>query len=157
MKIELAKIEDAPAILALQQLAYRSEAEIYNDFSIQPLTQTLEDLIGEFQTHTVYKALLEKDLVGSVRTHLNGNTCYVGKLIVHPGVQNRGIGSSLMAYIEKDNNKVQRFELFTGHRSVRNLSLYSKLGYKEFKREKIDDSLQLVFMEKRVEKARTDT
>ncbi len=55
----------------------------------------------------------------------------------------------LMAYIEKYHPGVERFELFTGHRSVRNLYLYRKLGYSEFKREKINDSLVFVFMEKR--------
>ena len=149
MKIELAKMEDAPDILALQKLAYRSEAEIYNDFSIPPLTQTLEELLGEFETHTVFKALLDTDLVGSVRTRVKGNTCYVGRLIVHPRVQNQGVGSLLMAYIEEYHPGVERFELFTGHRSVRNLYLYRKLGYSEFKREKINDSLVFVFMEKR--------
>ncbi len=149
MKIELAKMEDAPNILALQKLAYRSEAEIYNDFSIPPLTQTLEELLGEFETHTVFKALLDTDLVGSVRTRVKGNTCYVGRLIVHPRVQNQGVGSLLMAYVEKHHPGVERFELFTGHRSLRNLYLYRKLGYKEFKRQKINDRLVFVFMEKR--------
>ena len=51
MKIERAVIEDAPGIMALQKLAYRSEAQIYNDFSIQPLMQTMEDLKGEFQVY----------------------------------------------------------------------------------------------------------
>ncbi len=149
MNIELAKRENASEILALQKLAYRSEAEIYNDFSIPPLTQTLEELLGEFETHTVFKALLDTDLVGSVRTRVKGTTCYVGRLIVHPRVQNQGVGSLLMAYIEKYHPGVERFELFTGHRSVRNLYLYRKLGYSEFKREKINDSLVFVFMEKR--------
>ncbi len=149
MKIELAKMEDAPEILALQKLAYRSEAEIYNDFSIPPLTQTLEELLGEFETHTVFKALLDTDLVGSVRTRVKGNTCHVGRLIVHPRVQNQGAGSLLMAFIERYHPDVERFELFTGHRSVRNLYLYRKLGYNEFKRERINDSLVFVFMDKR--------
>lgn len=149
MRIELAKIEDAPEILALQKLAYRSEAEIYNDFSIPPLTQTLEELLGEFKTHTVFKASLNNDLVGSVRTQVKGNTCYVGRLIIHPRIQNQGMGSLMMAYIEQYHAGVDRFELFTGHRSVRNLYLYRKLGYKEFKRERINESLLFVFMEKR--------
>ncbi len=149
MNIELAKRENASEILALQKLAYRSEAEIYNDFSIPPLTQTLEELLGEFETHTVFRALLDTDLVGSVRTRVEGNTCYVGRLIVHPRVQNQGVGSLLMAYIEKYHPGVERFELFTGHRSVRNLYLYRRLGYNEFRREKINDSLVFVFMEKR--------
>ncbi len=149
MKIELAKREDATDLLGLQKLAYQSEAEIYNDFSIPPLTQTLEELLGEYETHTVFQALLDTALVGSVRTRVQGNTCYVGRLIVHPRVQNQGVGSLLMTYIEKYHPGVERFELFTGHRSVRNLYLYRKLGYSEFKREKINDSLVFIFMEKR--------
>ena len=44
MMIERAKIEDAKEILDLQKLAYQSEAEIYNDYTIPPLTQTLEEM-----------------------------------------------------------------------------------------------------------------
>jgi hypothetical protein len=40
--IEEATVSDAEEILALQKLAYQSEAEIYNDFGIPPLVQTLE-------------------------------------------------------------------------------------------------------------------
>ena len=43
MEIEIAMIQDAEEILALQKLAYRSEAEIYEDYSIAPLIQTLEE------------------------------------------------------------------------------------------------------------------
>ena len=42
MEITQATAEDAAAILALQRLAYQSEAEVYGDFSIPPLTQTLK-------------------------------------------------------------------------------------------------------------------
>ncbi|MGC9965828.1 MAG: GNAT family N-acetyltransferase [Syntrophobacteraceae bacterium] len=148
MKIERAVIEDAPGIMALQKLAYRSEAQIYNDFSIQPLMQTLEDLKGEFQSHDVFKAIRGKNLVGSVRTRVSGGTCYVGKLIVHPEYRNQGIGSALMAHIESHNSAVKRFELFTGHLSARNLYLYEKLGYRVYKREKAGDHLTLIFLEK---------
>jgi hypothetical protein len=42
-----------------------------------------------------------------------------------------------------------RYELFTGHKSARNLYLYRKLGYVEFKREPVSDALTIVFLEKR--------
>lgn len=48
MEIVKASIEDLPEILSLQKLTYRSEAEIYNDFTIQPLTQSLEEINQEF-------------------------------------------------------------------------------------------------------------
>jgi len=150
MKIEKAVIEDAPAILALQKLAYQSEAQIYNDFTIQPLTQTLDDLKSEFQSHAVFKTIREKAIVGSVRTRVGGDTCYVGKLIVHPAYRNQGIGSALMTHIENQDNAVERFELFTGHLSAGNLSIYRRLGYREFRRQKIGDHLTMVFLEKLV-------
>ena len=40
MIVKRASFEDAKEILDLQKLAYVSEAEIYNDYSIPPLTQT---------------------------------------------------------------------------------------------------------------------
>src|SRR5215469_8480676 len=41
-----------------------------------------------------------------------------------------------------------RYELFTGHRTARNLYLYRKLGYREFKRLPVNDRIVLVFLEK---------
>lgn len=149
MTIELATRNDAAEILALQRLAYVSEAEIYNDFGIQPLTQTLEDLEREFGPHSVFKAVRDGRIIGSVRTVLDGGTCHVGKLIVHPEAQGLGIGSALMGHLEAFYREVARFELFTGHRSQRNLYLYAKLGYREFKRVQVSEHLWLVYMEKR--------
>jgi hypothetical protein len=47
MVIETASLEDAQAILELQRLACQSEAVLYQDFMIQPLTQSLEELINK--------------------------------------------------------------------------------------------------------------
>jgi GNAT superfamily N-acetyltransferase len=148
MTIEQATAEDAAEILALQRLAYVSEAEIYGDFSIQPLTQTQENLLREFETHTIFKAEQDRKIVGSVRTLLKEGTCHVGKLIVHPEEQNQGIGSTLMRHLEDFNPDADRFELFTGDKSLCNLYLYAKLGYREFKRERLNGQLWLVYMDK---------
>jgi len=45
-----ASIEDAAPILELQKRSFHSEAEIYDDFAIPPLLQTLDDLKREFTT-----------------------------------------------------------------------------------------------------------
>ncbi len=44
MIIERATIIHVQEILTLQKLAYESEAEIYNDYNISPLIQTLEEM-----------------------------------------------------------------------------------------------------------------
>ena len=148
MIIEPADLEDAEDILALQKLAYLSEAEIHDDYTIPPLHQTLEQTVAEFENQCVLKATLEETIIGSVRAYMRAGTCYVGKLIVHPDFQNRGIGTRLMHEIEGCFPDAERYELFTGHRSGRNLYLYQKLGYRPFTSQRINEKLTLVFMEK---------
>jgi ribosomal protein S18 acetylase RimI-like enzyme len=148
MVIEPAQLEDAAEILALQKLAYLSEAEIHDDYTIPPLNQTLEETRVEFESQLVLKAMIDRRIIGSVRGYLEGGTCYIGKLIVQPDVQNQGIGTRLMNEIEKRFDQAERYELFTGYRSERNLHLYEKLGYRPFRSQKITDKLTLIFLEK---------
>jgi ribosomal protein S18 acetylase RimI-like enzyme len=171
-KIATADSDDAPAILELQKLAYQSEAQLYNDWNIPPLTQTLDELISDFTTKIFLKAQIGDKIVGSVRGHQLEDTCYIERLIVHPDVRGQGIGTALMAQIEscfdslserlllrqrlcltagyrqRQRQRVRRFELFTGHKSDRNIHLYERLGYQLFKSEKITETLSFVFMEK---------
>ncbi|MEP7288274.1 MAG: GNAT family N-acetyltransferase [Chloroflexota bacterium] len=148
LTIQRATIEDAAAILQLQKRAYQSEAALYPDDVIPPLLQTLEALQADFAAQIFLKASFDSILVGSVRARLQLPTCFVGRLIVDPDFQKRGIGTALMLEIEQSCSAAQRFELFTGHKSDQNLRLYQKLGYREFKRESISQSLTLVYMEK---------
>jgi ribosomal protein S18 acetylase RimI-like enzyme len=148
VKIEPANVQDAEEILELQKLAYQSEAALYNDYTIPPLTQTLEEIRIDFEDQLFLKASLPGRIVGSVRGWMQQRTCTIGRLIVDPVHQRRGIGTSLMDEIEKRFPEAERFELFTGHKSERNLRLYANLGYRPFKREKISERLQLVYLEK---------
>lgn len=128
ISIERAAAEDAPEILALQKAAFRSEAELYNDFSIEPLAQTLESLVEQFSTHVMLKAVHGNRIVGSVRARCEGDVVFVEKLVVAPEFQGRGIGTLLMRAVESAfGNKT--FVLWTGSRSERNIGLYRKLGY----------------------------
>jgi ribosomal protein S18 acetylase RimI-like enzyme len=152
MKIERATISDAEEILSLQKLAYISEAEIYNDFNIPPLVQTLKELRDDFKNQFFLKAVIDGRRIGSVRAFAKEGTCFVGRLIVHPDFQNQGIGAKLVQDMENIFKTSKRFELFTGHQSERNLYLYQKLGYKIFKTEKINDKVSYVYLEKKNEK-----
>jgi GNAT superfamily N-acetyltransferase len=147
LKFESAQLQDAKEILELQKLAYMSEAAIYDDYSIPPLKQTLEEIRNQFKDHTFLKATFRGEIVGSVRARNCADGCYIRRLIVHPDFQNQGIGTRLMGEIETVET-VPRYEIFTGFRSERNLHLYSKLGYQEFRRERVNERLTLVFLEK---------
>jgi ribosomal protein S18 acetylase RimI-like enzyme len=128
--ITYASTEDAVAILELQKLAYQSEAKLYNDFSIPPLIQTMEELEVDFNSKVFLKTQVESKIIGSIRGYQSGNTCYIERLIVHPNHQGQGIGTALMESFESCFGQVQRFELFTGKKSDRNIHLYERLGYK---------------------------
>jgi ribosomal protein S18 acetylase RimI-like enzyme len=147
MLIELASPEDAPEILQLQKLAYQSEAAIYNDYSIGPLIQTLDQMIVDIQKVTVLKMIMDSQIVGSVRGRVQNGTGYIGRLMVHPEYQSRGLGKHLLHEIETRLKPVSRYELFTGQQSQRNLHLYQKQGYRIFRQEPANDHF-VVYMEK---------
>jgi ribosomal protein S18 acetylase RimI-like enzyme len=148
MIIEQATADDAEEILTLQKLAYRDEAAIYDDYTIPPLTQTLEQTQADFDNQLFLKATVNGKIIGSVRAHIQRETCFIGRLIVHPEYRNRGIGSQLMSEIERHFSGAERYELFTGHKSERNLHLYRKLGYRPFKTQRQTEKVTLVYLEK---------
>ena len=148
MTIAKAERTDLEQILRLQHLAYQSEAILYNDFSIPPLKQTIEEIRQEYAKSIFLKAVNSKgNIIGSVRAHIDNDTAYIGKLIVHPEKRGQGIGTKLLLAIEQE-CLTARYELFTGDKSIRNLRLYEHLGYVKFKEHIVTDGLTFIYMEK---------
>jgi hypothetical protein len=82
MEIEKATFEDLSKILDLQKLAYLSEAKLHNNYFIQPLTQTLEELENEVNKYIILK-LVDKEnneIIGSIRAYEENERVYIGKL-----------------------------------------------------------------------------
>jgi ech hydrogenase subunit C len=163
---------DAPEILALQKIAYQSEAELYGDDSLPALQQTLEDLEEDFErmpqreasllgargaqdsaaTSTdriiFLKAVVNGKIIGSVRGYAVDNTAYLSRLIVHPYFRKRGIGRRLLDEIEQAFPDADRFETKTGHHSKRNLYQLSQRGYQTFKTEPFTPAITWVYLQK---------
>lgn len=151
MEIRNASVEDAEIILALQRLAFQSEAAIYDDFMIRPLTESLEDIKGRFQDRRFLKAIEDGQIVGSIRAFQDGAVCHVERLVVHPDYQRRGIGTVLLNVIETCFPAARRFELFTGHKSENNIRLYERAGYRAVRQKQVTKKLSLIVMEKAVD------
>lgn len=148
MQISNALQADLEAILALQRSAFESEARIAGNFDIPPLRQTLQELEQEWREGLLLKAVdASGALVGSVRARMAEETAYVGKLMVHPDLQGRGIGTLLLAHMEKICSQ-PRLELFTSAKSLRNLEFYERAGYVRFKEEEPLPGLRLAYLEK---------
>lgn len=145
--ISPANMNDLEKILALQKSAFITQAEIYGDYSIPPLVQTMEDTINDAGKSLILKAEKNGVIVGSVRGYEDNGTCYVGKLMVLQAHRNQGIGTRLLKAIEAAFPGC-RYELFTGYLSTDNIRLYESLGYNRFKEEQAGDNMILVYMEK---------
>ncbi|MET8679766.1 GNAT family N-acetyltransferase [Streptomyces sp. NPDC004647] len=150
--ISAATEHDAEQILKLQYLCYQREAEIYGDYSLEPLTQSLDDLRAELSQGRVLVARLGDEVVGSVRGTVDDHgTASLAKLIVHPRMQRHGLGGRLLGAIEArlaEELAAKRYRLFTGHRSEGNLRLYRKYGYAAIGTEQVSRKLSLITLEK---------
>ncbi|MFF3245991.1 GNAT family N-acetyltransferase [Streptomyces sp. NPDC002870] len=150
--ISAARAQDAEHILKLQYLCYQTEAELYGDYGIEPLTQSLDDLRAEIAQGHALVARLGDEVVASVRGRVDeGGTARIAKLIVHPRMQRHGLGGRLLDAIEKrfaGEPGAKRFQLFTGHRSESNLRLYRSRGYVPVASEQVGPKLTLITLEK---------
>jgi ribosomal protein S18 acetylase RimI-like enzyme len=139
---------DLARILAIQKQAYLAEAAIYEDWSLPPLRQTQQEIETEFESKVFLKAQIADALVGSVRMHLTASTCMIGRLVVDPHYQRRGIGSALLLQAESVFSDADRFELFTGTKSTANIRLYERHGYIAYREEALSPTVTLIYMQK---------
>ena len=128
--ITRANFDDLPEILAIQKLAFAEEAERCQNFNIQPLTETLQEVEQQYQQGTVILKAVDETttIIGSIRGTLDNDTVYIGKLIVHPKAQNQGVGSSLLYYLESQFPNCN-FTLFTNENNPKNLAFYQSNGF----------------------------
>ncbi|MCG5212494.1 GNAT family N-acetyltransferase [Streptosporangium soli] len=147
-RIERAVTADAGEILTLQRAAYVTEAQLYGDPFIPPLVESVDQIRKIIGDGTVLKAVEGGRIIGSVRGRLAGATCLVGRLVVAPDAQGRGVGGALLAALHDDLAEAAVFDLFTGHLSDGNLRLYRRHGYRETGRERVHDHLTLVHLRK---------
>jgi GNAT superfamily N-acetyltransferase len=121
--------DDAPEVLVLQRCCWVAEAIANDTLDIPPLHEDLDGVRGWVRT-----AWLLRDgprLIGGVRATADGGVWRIGRLMVAPDRQGEGLGRRLLAHAEAAApDEVDRFALFTGRRSTRNLASYERAGYR---------------------------
>lgn len=132
-KIEKASRSDLSEILTLQKKAFGQVADFLNCPGLPALLQTEQGIREEFDQCVILKCSGDDGrIVGSVRAFADEeNACRIGKLIVDPDSQGRGIGRALMAEIERCFTHCSRYCLFTSEETPWTSQLYRKLGYRE--------------------------
>jgi tRNA (guanine37-N1)-methyltransferase len=141
---------DAGELLTLQRATFLTEAQAYGDLSIPPLVESLEDCEARVAQGTVWKAVAGTRIVGSVQLGVEGSVGRIGRLMVAPDWQGRGVASQLLRVAERTAPaEVTSYELSTGADSERNLQLYRNAGYREIRRERQTEKVELVLLAKR--------
>ncbi len=139
---------DVPEILALQKISYQSEAETYGDESLPALQQSLADLEKDFDQKVFLKAVVNGKTIGAFRGYLQGEEAFIARLIVHPYFRGRGIGGKMIREMEAMFPNARRIEVFTGHKSKRNLEVFKSLGYEQFKTEPFTAGITWIYLQK---------
>ncbi|MFI5776375.1 GNAT family N-acetyltransferase [Nocardia sp. NPDC051570] len=125
------RTEDLAELVVLQRCCWVEEALINDTLNIPALRETPDEVSDWAMTWTTLVVRREQRLVAAVRGRAEGADWQVGRLMVAPDLAGRGIGSALLGLIEGlAPPQVERFVLFTGARSERNIRLYQKAGYR---------------------------
>ena len=130
--IEVVTDSEAGELLTLRRAAFVTEAQIYGDPNIPPLTQTLAELRVDLVADGVVTlgARSGHRLVGSIRVVIEDKKATLGRLAVAPDLQGKGIGTQLLlAILPHLPEDTEEIWVFTGQDSVQNLAMYAKHGY----------------------------
>ena len=133
MTIEKVAREELQDILQLQYRAYASEARLLNNWNIPPLKQTLAEVEAEWDKGVLLKAVEDGKLLGSVRAWEMDGTVYVGKLMVEPEFQGRGIGTKLYTALEKilDLQGYHILYALVTEENTESIAFHEKFSYKK--------------------------
>lgn len=142
-------LADSGEVLTVQRAAYVTEAQLYGDCYLPALTQSLQELQAELAAGLALKAVRDGRIIGTVRARREGPVWHIGRLAVAPDAQGQGIGTLLLTELEQRAPAgIERFTLFTGHRSVANIRLYERLGYRQTRQELLAPGVELVHLDK---------
>ncbi len=131
LELRLAVAGDLGELFTLQRACWVQEQQANPDVAIPALAEDLETVKAWLATDTVLVLRSAGRLVGAVRGRSDGTTWDIGRLMVAPDLQGRGLGRRLLDRIEGlAPEGTATYALFTGAGSLRNQRMYKKAGYR---------------------------
>ena len=122
---------DAGELFTLTRACWIQEQWANPGVTIPALGESLDDLVNSLDAWTTWVARAGGRLVGSCRGRAEGEVWDVGRVMVAPDLQGRGLGRYLLDLVEQAAPaEVTSYQLFTGAGSVDNVRMYKKAGYR---------------------------
>ena len=125
IKLQLAGVADAPAILALTRAAYAKWVPLIGR-EPWPMTADYAAAVSAHRIDLLYDGTA---LVGLIETIRAPDHVLVENLAVAPAHQGRGHARRLMAHAEQLAAGLGEIRLYTNSRFATNIALYQRLGF----------------------------
>lgn len=148
VKIEIATIEDVPALLDLQRKAFGPLCEELGWDDAPILSESLEQAYKEFAKCFTLKVQNQDGvIIGSVFGRLENDSLYIGRLMVLPEYQQNGIGKRLFREIQ---SRIPHHHVWlcTCQQVRPPYEFYLCEGFKPYKSEQVGPGLTWTYMEK---------
>ena len=138
MKLEHAELNHIERIVAISKAAFDSdmhvgapEADAPPDYDSIPWHMQMQN-----EGHLL-QAVIDGEIVGGAIVFLDkdGETLYIGRIFIDPVHHRKGYGLSLMKLVEAHYPGIRKIKLDTPLWNVRTNAFYTKLGYREVKRD----------------------
>jgi ribosomal protein S18 acetylase RimI-like enzyme len=148
VRLQLADVATAEALLELQRRAYRVEADLIGSDDIPPLHETLDQLqtCGE----TFLGALVEGEIAGVVSWRLRDRTIDIHRLVVDPRRFRHGLGVTLVRAALTAEPRAERAIVQTGAKNVPAKALYRREGFEQIDEVQVGADLRVARFVKRL-------
>jgi tRNA (guanine37-N1)-methyltransferase len=133
LEIRIAAPADAGELYTLTRACWLQELEANPGVLIPALQESLDDAVRGIEEWMTFVAVAGGRIVGSTRGRPagDGTVWDVGRVMAAPDLQGRGLGRHLLRLIEDAAPpEVTSYELRTGAKSIANLRMYKRAGYR---------------------------
>ena len=139
MKLEHAELKHIEKIVAISKAAFDSDIHVgASETDTPPDYDSIPWHIQMQNEGHLLQAVIAGEIVGGAILFLDkaGETLYIGRIFIDPVHHRKGYGLSLMKMVESYYPGIRRIKLDTPLWNVRTNAFYTKLGYREVKRDK---------------------
>ena len=138
MKLESAELKHIERNVAISKRAFETDIAVGGAIGDYP--PAYDSVVWHEQMRNeghLLQAVIDGEIVGGAILFLDkdSETLYIGRIFVNPVYHRKGYGLSLMKMVETFYPGIKKIKLDTPLWNVRTNAFYTKLGYREVKRD----------------------